>query len=672
MAAALVLCCDQFEEFSIHFPTEESREPFLAFVGDCYRDTDLPVKFLFALRKDFVSQIFEFKDYIDEPASMSKVYELKKFDTEQAADIIQRSVQRVNLPFETGLSKRVADDLAINGRVLPTELQIVCLQMQRRHVNSEEKYKAIGEKEALVHSYLEDVVRLSGNAQDVKLVLRSMISEDNTKLALTLSEISERTQKKSHEVQAILDSFISARLVREVQDQEPWRYEFTHEYLIEKVNEISGSVMDEVKKANYVFRQYLRQYAIDRKTRIPFGQVFKIRRYSDLKRNAREKELLGKSLRYGVGIYGIGVLGMSLVSGAALTLYLDQRKDAYRQEHNMGVLSIDNPKHAKLRLERIRHYADEQQQYPPGEIKLNGNAIDLEGPADYVLTDTSEKPPLKYPVYIKKYKDQLELKLVTRPKGVPPDMAFIPPGKFRMGDKNSKDGVDRNAKPHDVMLDGFLIDKTEVSNQAYRNFIEAGGYNSQNLQGKPFWSEESWEFITQLEQKEPRYWGDTNFNQAEYPVVGVSWYEADAYCRFADKRLPTEEEWEKAARGPEGYEWSFGNNRKVISLKANAVGKEDSFDKAAPVKWEAYGTNSYGLYHMSGNVWEWVEEWYGDSSYDQGGTDKNPVNTVTGQSKVIRGGSWYDIPVNLRASDRIRYNPWGRDDIIGFRCARTL
>ena len=669
--AILILCCDQFEEFFIRVPTESSREGFMSIVVDCYQDNDLPVKFLFALREDFLSRILEFNQYFNKPMSTDRIYRLKNFDTDQAADIIQRSVQCVNLPFETGLSKRVADNLSINGRVLPTELQIVCLQMQRRHIFSEEKYKAIGEKEALVHSYLEDVVRLSGNERDVKLVLRSMISEENTKLALTLSEISERTQKKPHEVQAILDSFISARLVREIQDQQPWKYEFTHEYLIDRVNEISGSVMDEVKKANYAFRQYLRQYAIDKKTRIPFGQVLKIRRYSDLKRNAREQELLGKSFRDGAMIYGIAVFVLLAVSATGLKIYIDQQNAVYRFANGIGTLNINNHKNAKLRLARIYHYKDARK-YPPGDIEFDGNTVELEGPADYMLTDTSETSPLTYPVHIEGYQDTVELTLVTRPKGVPADMVFIPSGEFRMGDKNRKNGVDADAPPHDVMLEGFLIDKTEVSNQAYRNFIETGLYESKDFQGKPIWSDDGWEFVNRLEEKLPRYWDDENFNKDEYPVVGVSWYEAETYCRFVDKRLPTEAEWEKAGRGPEGYERSFGNHEENLASKANSYLGEDGFEKTAPVIWEKYGANGYGLYHMSGNVWEWVQDGYDDEFYTKPGAKLNPLYNEPTELKVIRGGSWNYNPQSLRASFRYRDYAWSGDNDIGFRCARTL
>jgi formylglycine-generating enzyme required for sulfatase activity len=248
-------------------------------------------------------------------------------------------------------------------------------------------------------------------------------------------------------------------------------------------------------------------------------------------------------------------------------------------------------------------------------------------------------------------------------------MVFIPPGEFQMGDKNSANGVSSIAIPHDVFLDGFLIDKTEVSNRAYRKFIEAGGYNLKELRGKRLWSEDGWTFKS--ERKEPEYWGDENLNKDNYPVVGVSWYEADAYCRFLDKRLPTEAEWEKAARGPEGYEWSIGNDPNEIETKVNSVSEQDGYEYTAPVIERQFGSNGYGLYHMSGNVWEWVYDFYNGAFYYEKGTEKNPVNSKATNFRSVRGGSWNINHWSFEVSLRGWFPPAIRHGDIGFRCART-
>ena len=240
-----------------------------------------------------------------------------------------------------------------------------------------------------------------------------------------------------------------------------------------------------------------------------------------------------------------------------------------------------------------------------------------------------------------------------------------------MGDKFDKDGIDSNAPAHDVYLGAFLIDKTEVNNQDFRKFIDAGGYKNTRLwEDKNKTSQAGVAVLDKLkEPKQPGYWKDEEYNQDEYPVVGVIWFEARAYCRWKEKELPSEAQWEKAARGPEGYEWSFGND--WDETKANSSGKEDGYSLTAPVT--AFKVNSYGLYNMSGNVWEWVQDVYQKSFYTsvKGGV-ANPVNNQTEGEHVLRGGPWNFGPQYLRASDRFSYNPNRGSYIIGFRCARTL
>jgi len=174
-----------------------------------------------------------------------------------------------------------------------------------------------------------------------------------------------------------------------------------------------------------------------------------------------------------------------------------------------------------------------------------------------------------------------------------------------------------------------------------------------------------------MSKKQPGYWNDETLNQNDYPVVGVSWFEARAYCRWKGVELPTEAQWEKAARGPEGYEWSFGNDWDESKVNSN---RADNYQKTAPIDTEAFPANTYGLHHMSGNVWEWVRDVYQDDFYTSSkGLEANPVNDQVEGSKVMRGGSWYNFDaLNFRASHRYRSYPDFSYFIIGFRCARTL
>ena len=166
------------------------------------------------------------------------------------------------------------------------------------------------------------------------------------------------------------------------------------------------------------------------------------------------------------------------------------------------------------------------------------------------------------------------------------------------------------------------------------------------------------------------------FAQGEdHPVVNVSWSDAEAFCRFAGGRLPTEAEWENAARGGrEGNKYPWGNsishddaNYGKDQCCGGATGGRDQWMNTSPAK--SFSANGFGLYDMAGNVWEWVGDWY-DGSYYGRSPSADPTGPSAGQRRVLRGGSWDVFPRYLRVSYRYRDSPDGRSDVVGFRCAR--
>jgi formylglycine-generating enzyme required for sulfatase activity len=269
------------------------------------------------------------------------------------------------------------------------------------------------------------------------------------------------------------------------------------------------------------------------------------------------------------------------------------------------------------------------------------------------------------------------------------EMVLVPAGRFEMGstgeeieaayqlgkkyDKETKKSWFEGEKPrHRVWVDAFYMDKTEVTTLEYRQFIEAGGYKH-----KKYWSEEGWKFIEKEKIREPGYLTDSRFNQPDHPVVGVSWYEAAAYARWAEKRLPTEAQWEKAARGSDGRRYPWGNEA-VDGKRANYcdvkcdrswkdTSEDDGYPYTAPVGSYDRGTSPYGIHDLSGNVWEWVQDWY-DADYYSRSPERNPVNDKAATYRVLRGGGWYFDPARLRAANRLGDAPGGRDSNLGFRC----
>jgi formylglycine-generating enzyme required for sulfatase activity len=218
------------------------------------------------------------------------------------------------------------------------------------------------------------------------------------------------------------------------------------------------------------------------------------------------------------------------------------------------------------------------------------------------------------------------------------EMVLVPAGDSWMG---SEDGGSEERPRRKVYLDGFYIDRTEVTNAQYRRFMEATG------------------------QRAPAYWGNSRFNAPDQPVVGVDWGDARAYCAWAGKRLPTEAEWEKTARGPDGRRYPWGDE--WDPRKANFA--EGGPGKPTPVGSYRAGASPYGAVDMAGNVWEWVADWYQRDYYTKA-PSRNPPGPDQGALKVLRGGSWYDYPFDLRAAYRSFSTPDFRITYIGFRCAR--
>ena len=236
----------------------------------------------------------------------------------------------------------------------------------------------------------------------------------------------------------------------------------------------------------------------------------------------------------------------------------------------------------------------------------------------------------------------------------------IPAGEFEMGSSKAEDpqATDEEIPQHIVYLDDYWIDKTEVSNAQYALCVAEGGCT------KPASSSSV--------NRESYY---DNDEYADYPVILVSWSQANAYCAWAGRHLPTEAQWEKAARGPDGLIYPWGNIFDGTLLNycdSNCWNgwKDNRFDDGyydtAPIGEYPGGTSMYGILDMSGNVYEWVADWFAPYGPDP---QSNPAGPDSGQEKIIRGGSWGDDAAHIRAAIRSHLNPESWLNFIGFRCA---
>ena len=223
-------------------------------------------------------------------------------------------------------------------------------------------------------------------------------------------------------------------------------------------------------------------------------------------------------------------------------------------------------------------------------------------------------------------------------------MVLIPAGEFTMG---SDKGDDDEQPIHKVFLDSFYIDKYEVTNGRFAKFVEA-------IQSEPPWG---------FADKE------TPVVRPDQPVRWVNWMDAIGYCLWVGKRLPSEAEWEKAARGPDGRAYPWGNDPPT---PAHAVfGLKEGSDTVSAIGNRDKGRSPYGVHDLAGNLYEWTTDWYDEQFYSKNPAI-NPKGPSEGTAKVQRGGSYINNPYRLRSSFRTKGDPTEHDPNVGFRCAQDV
>lgn len=237
-------------------------------------------------------------------------------------------------------------------------------------------------------------------------------------------------------------------------------------------------------------------------------------------------------------------------------------------------------------------------------------------------------------------------------------LVYVPAGSFPMGCDDCQKQEERPV--HMVTLDAFWMDQTEVTNVMYAKFLTENG--NQSEEGELWLDEE----INHRHLIIDRGVWQAVENYADHPVIGVTWYGARDYCKWADRQLPSEAQWEYAARGTEGRTYPMGE---VINCDvANYLNCEG---KTTPVGSYPDGTSPFGVLDMAGNVFEWVADWYSWNYYQMSYEYDNPTGPDTGNYRVVRGGSWHTDVGDLRSSFRFIATMGEAWSSLGFRCVDT-
>lgn len=630
--ARLVLVLDQFEQFFVQCSSLERRREFYAELSAIVENRTVPVKIVLVLREEWLAALGELEPII--PSIYDVRLRLVSLDQEAARAAIEKPVEPFGIRFDSLLTDRLLNDLGTEA-VLPPQVQLVCEALYRslspdQREMTLEHYRELGEARGILGRFLTDELdRVPENHRTLaRATLEELVSSHGTKAVKTLAELEHSLEVSRGKLQPILNT-LDGRLLRAIPrgEEEPI-YELAHEYLIEEIHLSPEAVVR--KQAEELIAQ-----GVDNWKRLrtmlgkdAFALIDQQREVVHLR--PEDQELLLRSA----------------IQHKHNVSYWARRMDADRREALIEQLLSD--------FDRAEPSLKRQATEALWALKryLSGSAW---------VRVTWALIRQQAPVMIKKYALPIGIVLLVgvlltvgavyvTSLPIPEEMVEVPAGSFIMGstpeevadkiavmekteqDENARKwwrAVYESEKPRrQVYVDTFYIDKYEVTNAQYQRCVLEGV-----CQAPDSW-QETGTFPTQ---------------QADYPVEDTSGEDADTYCRWVGRRLPTDEEWEKAARGVDGRLYPWGNEWKDDLANINK-GEQGASTHAATYKDDR---SAYDAYNMAGNVWEWTaSSWSEQSSY-----------------VVARGGCWFHQPHRARCAARAPYRPEVRLNGGGFRCA---
>lgn len=681
LGGPLVIILDQFEEFFIRL-SPEFRAAFIADLGALYEAHDVPVKVVVSLREDWLAALSEVEARI-QTVFVEKM-RLLPLTRAQAREAITAPAQQLGVHYEPALLDRLLADLITGGEdaVQPPQLSLVCDALYRARPAGAaqitlDDYVRLGGVQGVLQAYLENELRrLPADERALAhALLEELVTSERTKSVQSVDDLARALGVTVAALAPTLEKLVQARLLRPVETPAGTAaYELAHEYLIAELKLSPEAVAR--KEAEELLRQGVANYG--RFKTLLSAETFAL---VDAQRDrlhldaAAEELLLRSALRHGQAVgYWVGRMEdeTQALALTATELLASEKSPAGA---NLGATAGQMPA-ARLGALVERLF-----------IAWRTGAPQTRAAAGEVLWDVRARLSRRWRARLALARAPRALRRVAPLLAVglgvilifslalwgprwwtpKPELAWVdvPAGEFQMGSAEveleqllaicsdcDEASLDEDERPaHPVALDAFRLGKYEVTNAQYAQCIRA-------TVCKRTANPET------LETPE----------QANLPVVSVSWEEAQTFCEWVGGRLPTEAEWEYAAAGPEerlfpwGQQW-IGDAANYCDAQCPVTPREENYDDgyamAAPVGSFAKGVSWCGAEDLAGNVWEWVADWYGAYS---AAPQTNPTGPVTGEYKVVRGGAFDLNPSPLRAASRIYVDPGLRNFNLGFRC----
>jgi formylglycine-generating enzyme required for sulfatase activity len=681
----LVVVLDQFEEFFIRLG-DGVRRAFIEELAACLEDDALEIRAVLSLRDDYFRRLDEFDERW--PKVFDNRFRLRNLDEDKARLAIFLPARQFGLSYEDELLQQLLSDLE-SGGVEPAQLQIVCHRLYEDLVTSEQwsvaseqpgtftldRYQALGGTKAILAGYLDDVLtRLPEEEQDLaRGVLKSMVTGQETKAALSAREIAQDEMVRQlgldeSMVRRILAELRDSRVVRKLTLAEGESYELAHEVMVDKVWQWVTEEEARFKYARDMLRQDLNNYR-NLGLLMPLERLEIVNLYrEEMSLSQEELELLFRS---------------ALAAGYEVEYWRDRADQAglletLEDEWLEGLVSDDEQAVAAA-IAGLGGIGT------PRLVERLARMVEADF-AEGVVRDVQHLTTARQQRAVAALSKMICLEAsAALDRWTPEGMVLIPAGPFIMGSIESGD----EGPMHQVWLDAFWMARHPVTNAEYAEFIEARGYRE-----RKYWTEAGWEWKEKKRCAQPGEW-DERKHKRDHPVREITWYEAVAYARWRGAMLPSEAQWEKAARGglqiprPEALaRWRSSRTRSAPAQRETSFATPekfynfemvenpnperrypwgDEFDKkkcntsesgigdATPVgKYSPAGDSPYGVADMAGNVWEWISSLYRPYPYSVEDGREDPEASGT---RVLRGGSFFNREGYARCAVRHWVNP---------------